>query len=57
MIDNHGNTQEILPCTVVRGSPVIRVIICDDDEVFLDKLRKAIDAILLDMNVTAKIHT
>lgn len=57
MIDNHGNTQEILPCTVERGSPVIRVIICDDDEVFLDKLRKAIDAILLDMNVTAKIHT
>lgn len=57
MIDNHGNTQEILPCTVERGSPVIRVIICDDDEVFLDKLRKAIDAILLDMNITAKIHT
>ena len=57
MKGNHGNIQEILPCTVERGSPVIRVIICDDDEIFLEKLRKSIDSALQGMNVTAKIHT
>lgn len=57
MKGNHGNVQEILPCTVERGSPVIRVIICDDDEIFLEKLRKAIDSVLQGMNVIAKIHT
>lgn len=57
MKSNHGNIQEILPCTVERGSPVIRVIICDDDEIFLEKLRNAIDSVLQSMNVIAKIHT
>ena len=57
MKGNHGNIQEILPCTVERGSPVIRVIICDDDEIFLEKLRKSIDSALQGMNLTAKIHT
>lgn len=57
MKSNHGNTQEILPCTVERGSPVIRVIICDDDEIFLEKLRISIYSALQSMNVTAKIHT
>lgn len=57
MKGNHGNIQEILPCTVERGSPVVRVIICDDDEIFLEKLRKAIDSVLQGMNVIAKIHT
>lgn len=57
MKGNHGDIREILPCTVERGSPVIRVIICDDDEVFLEKLRNAIDSALQNMNVTAKIHT
>lgn len=57
MKGNHGNIQEILPCTVERGSPVVRVIICDDDEFFLEKLRKSIDSVLQGMNVIAKIHT
>lgn len=57
MKGNHGATQEILPCTVERGSPVIRVIICDDDEVFLEKLRNSIESALQSMNVSAKIHT
>lgn len=57
MKGNHGNIQEILPCTVERGSPVIRIIICDDDDVFLEKLRNAIESVLQGMNVTAKIHT
>lgn len=57
MKGNHGYIQEIQPCTVERGRPVIRVIICDDDEVFLKKFRKAIDTVLQAMNVKAKIHT
>ena len=57
MKGNHGNIHEILPCTVERGSPVIRVIIGDDDEIFLEKLRKSIDSVLQGMNVIAKIHT
>lgn len=57
MKGDHGSTQEILPCTVERGSPVIRVIICDDDEVFLEKLRNSIESALQSMNVSAKIHT
>lgn len=57
MKGNHGAIQEILPCTVERGRPVIRVIICDDDEFFLEKLRNSIESALHGMNVSAKIHT
>lgn len=57
MKGNHGYIQEIQLCTVERGRPVIRVIICDDDEVFLKKFRKVIDTVLQAMNVKAKIHT
>ena len=57
MKSNHGAIQEILPCTVERGRPVIRIIICDDDEYFLEKLRNSIESVLHGMNVSAKIHT
>lgn len=57
MKGNHGNIPEIQPCTVERGSPVIRIIICDDDEAFLERLRNAIDSAMQDMNIKAKMHT
>lgn len=57
MVKSHGNIPEIQPCTVERGSPVIRIIICDDDEVFLNKFRNTIESALQDMTVNAKIHT
>lgn len=57
MKGSHGNIPEIQPCTVERGGPVIRIIICDDDEVFLERFRNAIDSVLQGMNVNATIHT
>ena len=57
MADKQGKKLEIQPCTVDRGGPVIRIIICDDDEVFLERFRNALDSVLQGMNVNAKIHT
>ena len=57
MKGSHGSISEIQPCTVEKGGPVIRIIICDDDQAFLEKFRNAIDSVLQGMNVNAKIHT
>lgn len=56
MKGKHGDIQEILPCTVERGRPVIRIMICDDNEVFLRKLCNAIEIALQDMRISAKIY-
>ena len=57
MKDKFENVQDIFPCTVERGRPMIRIIICDDDDVFLNKLQHAIEVALQRMDISAKIHT
>lgn len=57
MKDKFENVQDIFPCTVERGRPMIRIIICDDDDVFLNKLQHAIEVALQRMAISAKIHT
>lgn len=57
MEDKFKNVQDILPCIVERGKPMIRIIICDDDDVFLTKLQHAIETVLQNMDIAAKIHT
>lgn len=50
-----GN-QETQPCSLNRNGPVIRIILCDDDTVFLEKLRSAIESAVRCMNISVKIH-
>lgn len=57
MKDKFQNVQDILPCIVERGKPMIRILICDDDDIFLTKLQHAIEATLQNMDIVAKIHT
>lgn len=57
MKDKHYNEEEFSPCTAESGSPLIRIIICDDDDMFLSKLHHAIGEALRQNNVSAKIHT
>ena len=57
MEDKFVDVQDTFSCTVERGSSVIRIILCDDDEIFLNKLKTAVESALQEMNEKAKIHT
>lgn len=57
MKSKFDNLQDILPCIVERGKAMIRIIICDDDAVFLKKLQYKIEMTLHNMGIAAKIHT
>lgn len=56
MLHNYDNQNEIQSCTIGSSTPVIRVIICDDDDMFLEKFRNAVVSALNSLNVTAKVH-
>lgn len=56
MISKTGVLDEIIPCHVERGIPVIRVLICDDDLLFLTKLQSYIQSFFHQTGVKGKIH-
>lgn len=56
MKDKFESVRDIFPCTVERGRPMIRIIICDDDNIFLAKLQHSIETTLHNMDIAAKIH-
>lgn len=56
MKDKIQYLQDVISCTVERGRPMIRIIICDDDENFLIRLQYAITDTLHRMDIAAKIH-
>ncbi len=41
---------------IVRGSPLIRLIICDDDTIFLNKIGTEVQRIFDKLNIRVKIH-
>lgn len=58
MMDTNKNMLgRVIPCRIERGFPVIRVLICDDDCLFTNKIRTLIQSYFSGMGVKAKIHT
>lgn len=47
---------EIIPCRVEKGVPMIRLLICDDDIIFLNKLRAFVQSLFDEMGAKVKIH-
>lgn len=46
----------IIPCRIERGFTVVRVLLCDDDRVFLNKLYALLQACFGELGIKAKIH-
>lgn len=46
----------IVPCRIERGFPVVRVLICDDDRIFLNKLLALLQLFFSEVGINAKIH-
>ena len=46
----------IVPCRIERGFPVVRVLICDDDRLFLNKLHTLIRLFFGELGIKTKIH-
>lgn len=53
-IDMHSG---IIPCRIERGFSVVRVLICDDDRLYLNKIHALIQSFFSEQGVKAKIHT
>lgn len=49
--------EGIIPCRIERGIPLLRVLLCDDDRLFLNKLHALIQSFFSEMGVKAKIHS
>ena len=57
MMNTKKDVQDrVIPCRIERGSQVIRVLTCDDDRVFLNKLHNLIQSFFYELGVKAKIH-
>lgn len=57
MLNTESNVQEgIIPCRIESNPPVIRVLLCDDDRLFLNQLHALIQSFFVEFGVKAKIH-
>ena len=45
-----------MPCQIERGIRVIRILICDDDVPFLNRLHSSVKTVIAQTGVDAKIH-
>ena len=58
MIDEKkDNDHRVINCSIERSVPMIRILICDDDNAFSDKLQMQIEDLLDKKSLKAKIHT
>ena len=58
MIDEKkDNDHRLINCSIERSVPMIRILICDDDNAFSDKLQMQIEDLLDKKSLTANIHT
>ena len=58
MIDEKENDDHrLVNCSIERSVPMIRILICDDDNAFSVKLQMQIEDILNKKAIKAKIHT
>lgn len=58
MIDENKNTDHrLVNCSIEWSVPMIRILICDDDNAFSSKLQMRIEILLAKKNLKAKIHT
>lgn len=49
--------SDIVNCSLERGISMIRILICDDDALFLNKLHTEIEVLLDNKTIKSKIHT
>lgn len=49
--------QQVISCCIERGSTVIRVIICDDNQDFLSILESHVSGCLKQLGISSKIHS
>ena len=56
MYERKNLPQDTIGCCVERGRTLVRVIICDDDSVFLEALHKKVEESLKELGMPAKIH-
>ena len=57
MIDEKKNVDHrLINCSIERSVPMVRILICDDDNAFSTKLRLQIEDLLGKASQKAKIH-
>lgn len=57
MMDNTITSSTVVgDYQIVRGTPLVRLIICDDDPVFLKKLGAMVQTIFDEMSIRVKLH-
>lgn len=56
MIKEKLMIRNYVSCQIERGSPMMRVLICDDDLLFLNSLHAEIEVALHDAGIKAKVH-
>ena len=57
MFDDKKSKQKTVNCSIERSSPMLRTLICDDDNSFAEKLQTRIEEILEKHSIKTKIHT
>ena len=57
MFDDDKSKQKPVNCSIDRGSPMLRILVCDDDSSFAEKLQTQIEIILKKDSTKVKIHT
>lgn len=57
MFDDGKSKQKPVNCSIDRGSPMLRILVCDDDSSFAEKLQTQIEVILKKDSSKVKIHT
>lgn len=56
-MDTKKECEQVTCCRIVRDNPMIGILICDDDVVFLERMRTFVDAFFRSKNIKVKIHT
>lgn len=56
MIDKNYTQEDLIPCQIESRYPMIRILICDDDQLFMSQMQNMIQDALNAVNVKAKIH-
>lgn len=57
MIDKKYIQENLIPCQIESRYPMIRILICDDDQLFMSRMQNMIQDALNAVNVKAKIHS
>ena len=57
MSKNTADMRSYSSCWLSGGVKMLRIIICDDDAIMLEKMAAIVDAVFLNFETKIKVHT